>query len=118
MIALHPAHRFSPSSSSRSHSLFLDPSPPSLARRRMSPRAYHSAAQARLQAHLAAVLDAALDCIVTIDHEGRFIDFNPAAERTFGWRRDEVIGREMAELIVPPALRERHRAGLARLAAG
>jgi PAS domain S-box-containing protein len=61
-----------------------------------------------------AMLDAALDCVVTIDHEGRVVDFNPAAERCFGYRSDQVAGREMAELIVPPELRERHRHGLAR----
>jgi len=61
-----------------------------------------------------AILDAALDCIVTIDHRGRVLEFNPAAERTFGRRAADAIGRELAELIVPPSLRERHRAGLAR----
>ena len=61
-----------------------------------------------------AMLDAALDCVVTMDHEGRVVDFNPAAERTFGYRAAEAIGREMAELIVPPSLRTRHRRGLAR----
>ncbi len=76
------------------------------------------AAQARLQAHLAGVLEVALDCIVTVDHAGRFIDFNPAAERTFGYRRADVLGRDMSDLIVPPALRERHRQGMSRLFAG
>jgi PAS domain S-box-containing protein len=61
-----------------------------------------------------AMLDAALDCVVTMDHRGRVVDFNPAAERTFGYRASEAVGREMAELIVPPELRERHRRGLAR----
>ena len=61
-----------------------------------------------------AMLDAALDCVVTMDHEGRVVDFNPAAERCFGYRADDVRGREMAELIVPPELRDRHRRGLAR----
>jgi PAS domain S-box-containing protein len=75
-------------------------------------------AQARLRAHLAGVLEVALDCIVTIDHDGRFIDFNPAAEQTFGYRRADVIGREMTDLIVPPALRSGHREGMARLLAG
>ncbi|MBI3007566.1 MAG: PAS domain S-box protein, partial [candidate division NC10 bacterium] len=40
-------------------------------------------------------------------------EFNPAAEKTFGSTRAEVLGREMAEVIVPPALRESHRRGLA-----
>jgi PAS domain S-box-containing protein len=61
-----------------------------------------------------AMLQAALDCIVTMDDRGRVVEFNPAAEATFGYRSEEAVGREMAELIVPPALRERHREGLAR----
>ncbi len=61
-----------------------------------------------------AMLNSALDAVVTMDHEGRVIDFNPAAERTFGYRAGEVIGQDMAELIVPPALRRRHRRGLSR----
>src|SRR5205823_5659845 len=65
------------------------------------------------EARKTAILDTALDCIITIDHEGKVVEFNPAAERTFGYRRADVLGREMAELIVPPALRERHRRGLA-----
>lgn len=62
----------------------------------------------------AAILESALDCIVTMDDLGRIIEFNPAAESIFGYRRDQVIGKEMAELMIPPALRERHRAGLSR----
>src|SRR5829696_530593 len=65
-----------------------------------------------------AMLEAALDCVVTMDHEGCVIDFNPAAERTFGHAAADVIGRDMAELIIPPELRERHRRGLARYIAG
>lgn len=65
-------------------------------------------------ARKAEIMDTALDCIITIDHDGTIIDFNPACEQTFGYNRADAIGREMGELIVPPALRERHRAGLAR----
>ncbi len=66
-----------------------------------------------------AILQAALDCIVTIDHRGIVRDFNPAAERTFGYRQEDVIGHELADLIVPEHLREAHRQGLARyLASG
>ncbi|MGZ4287311.1 MAG: PAS domain-containing hybrid sensor histidine kinase/response regulator [Solirubrobacteraceae bacterium] len=60
------------------------------------------------------IVETALDCIITIDEHGRILDFNPAAERTFGYRRGEAVGRELASLIVPPALREAHRRGLAR----
>ncbi|MBI3494095.1 MAG: MASE1 domain-containing protein [Acidobacteria bacterium] len=66
------------------------------------------------EARKAGMLEAALDCIITIDHEGRVVEFNPAAERTFGYRRREVLGREMAELIIPERQRADHRQGLAR----
>jgi PAS domain S-box-containing protein len=62
----------------------------------------------------AAIVDAALDCIVTIDHEGCITEFNPAAERTFGFLRDEVLGKHLADVIIPPSLREEHRLGFAR----
>src|SRR5438270_9289134 len=73
-----------------------------------------AAAAFESEARTAAILEAALDCIISIDHEGRVIEFNPAAERTFGYRRSEVLGRELAECIVPPRLRDAHRQGLAR----
>ena len=64
-------------------------------------------------ARMGAIMESALDCIISIDHEGRVIDFNPAAEKTFGYSRAQVVGKEMAELIIPPSLRERHRRGMA-----
>jgi PAS domain S-box-containing protein len=68
----------------------------------------------RSEARKATILDSALDCIVSIDREGCITEFNPAAERTFGYRRDEVVGQELADVIIPPALRERHRQGFTR----
>ena len=68
----------------------------------------------RSEARKAAIVHSALECIVTIDHEGRIAEFNPAAERTFGYRQDEVLGQQLADVIIPPALRERHRQGFAR----
>ncbi len=59
-----------------------------------------------------AILNAALDCIITIDDRGRIVEFNPAAERTFGYLRDDVIGRDLAECIIPPDLRDAHSRGL------
>ena len=61
-----------------------------------------------------AVVDAARDAVVIINSSGRIIEFNPTAEVTFGRARAEVIGEEMVELIIPPALRPAHRAGFAR----
>lgn len=66
------------------------------------------------EARKAAILETALDCIISIDHLGRVVEFNPAAEQTFGYTRAEVIDREMADLIVPPSHRDAHRRGLAR----
>jgi len=59
-------------------------------------------------------LDSALDCIITMDATGRVQEFNPASERVFGFTRSEAVGKELAELIIPPRLRERHRQGLVR----
>lgn len=60
----------------------------------------------------AAIMNVALDCLITIDHRGHIVDFNPAAEKTFGHRRQDVLGKEMAELIIPERLRDGHRQGL------
>ncbi len=66
-----------------------------------------------LEALNRAILSSALDCIITMDAQGRVLEFNPAAERTFGYTRAQAVGQELAELIIPPELRERHRRGLA-----
>lgn len=65
-------------------------------------------------ARKAAITDSALDCIVIVDHEGRIIEFNPAAEVTFGYTKVEVVGKTLVEVIVPPALRDAHRRGFER----
>ena len=61
-----------------------------------------------------AILASALDAVVTMDHAGRILEFNPAAERTFGYAKADVIGRDMADLLVPSSLRPSHRRGFAR----
>lgn len=68
----------------------------------------------RSEAHKAAILDSSLDCIVAMDHEGCITEFNPAAERTFGYARESVLGKHLADVLVPPSLREKHRDGFAR----
>ncbi len=65
-----------------------------------------------------AVLRVSLDAIISIDAYGVVLEFNPAAERMFGYMRDDVVGADMAELIIPPAHREAHRNGLRRLLEG
>ncbi len=54
-----------------------------------------------------AIFDAALDCIVVADQQGRIIDFNRAAEKTFGHRRDDVLGQNMDDLLFPKETRRR-----------
>lgn len=62
----------------------------------------------RNEARLRALLEGALDAVVTIHGDGRIVRWNRSAEEIFGWQRDEVLGAMMHELIVPERLRERH----------
>jgi PAS domain S-box-containing protein len=68
----------------------------------------------RSDALKSAMLESSLDCVVNMDHEGRITEWNPAAEATFGHRREDVLGRELADVLIPPALRKSHREGLRR----
>ena len=71
------------------------------------------------QAQKSAVIELALDGVVVIDEQGCILEFNPAAERIFGIRRADALGREMAKLIMPARFRDRHRTGMKRyLASG
>ena len=65
------------------------------------------------EARKSAILETALDAILSIDHEGRVHEWNPAAEKIFGYSRTEALGRKMDELIIPSSLREYYRDGLA-----
>ncbi|TMK76025.1 MAG: PAS domain S-box protein, partial [Actinobacteria bacterium] len=61
-----------------------------------------------------AMLGSAYDCVIGMNHVGVVIEFNEAAEETFGYTRDEAVGQDLAQLIIPAELRQRHRQGLAR----
>ncbi len=73
-----------------------------------------AAVLAASEARQRAILETALDAVVSIDRDARVTYVNSSFERTFGYRAEEVLGRDLAETIVPPALREAHRRGLAR----
>jgi diguanylate cyclase (GGDEF)-like protein/PAS domain S-box-containing protein len=60
---------------------------------------------------LRAVIDGALDAIVTMDNAGMLVEFNPAAERMFGYKKEQVIGKPLSDTIVPPSMRKAHIAG-------
>jgi PAS domain S-box-containing protein len=64
--------------------------------------------------HMRAVLDTALDAVISMDATGRVTFWNPRAEQIFGWSRDEAVGKPVAELIIPPRMRAAHASGLAQ----
>lgn len=66
------------------------------------------------EAQTRTILESALHSFIVMDRDGRVQEFNPTAEQTFGYSRDDIIGKEMAPLIIPPADRDRHREGLTR----
>ena len=65
----------------------------------------------------AAVLRSTLDSIITMSADGTVLEFNPAAERTFGFSRAEVVGQKLVDFIIPHRFREAHMSGLARYTA-
>jgi PAS domain S-box-containing protein len=66
------------------------------------------------EARKRAMLDAALDAVITIDAGGRIVEVNAAVQDVFGYSPEALVGRELASALVPPSLRDRHREGLAR----
>jgi PAS domain S-box-containing protein len=66
----------------------------------------------RSEARLRATVEAAFDCIIGMDGQGRIVEFNAAAERCFGHARAAVLGRLLADVIIPERLRGGHGEGL------
>lgn len=62
----------------------------------------------------AKTINSSLDCIVSIDEQGKIIEFNQAAVATFGFSKEEAIGKDMADLIIPERLQKQHRQGMAQ----
>ncbi len=76
-----------------------------------------SLAEAHARKH--AILESSLDPIITIDHEGIITEFNRAAELTFGYPRDKIIGTKPSELLFPPSMDPSHKDRIERyLSAG
>ena len=63
---------------------------------------------------MSAVVDANIDALITTDIDDHVVEWSPVAEQVFGYARDEVLGKPMSELIIPPAMRAMHREGMAR----
>lgn len=74
----------------------------------------HRAEMQESEALKAAMMEASLDSIVTLDHQGRIIEANPAVLRVFGWERGDLIGRPFAERFLPEVARAAFRRLLAR----
>jgi PAS domain S-box-containing protein len=64
------------------------------------------------EARNAAVIEAAVDCLIISDAEGKVTGFNPAAERLFKYRRADVLGHDLVDLLVPARFQAEHRAAL------
>jgi PAS domain S-box-containing protein len=77
-------------------------------------------AEAALEASLRQtrqILETAHDAFISIDAGGLITDWNPQAQASFGWTREEAVGRELAATVVPTEYREAHRHGLERFLA-
>ena len=75
-------------------------------------------ALARSEARTREILESAADAFVAMDAGGVIIDWNLAAQAAFGWTREEALGRELADTIVPESHRAAHRSGVQRLLGG
>ena len=70
------------------------------------------------EARKGAILESAIDCIITLDHRGRVLELNPAVEKTLGWKRDELMGKRLASVLFPPNSNERNTSAVWRNLAG
>lgn len=66
------------------------------------------------QSRLQAIISTSLDAILVAGKDGRILGFNGAAEGIFGYSREEAVGADMADLIIPDHMRDAHNAGMAR----
>lgn len=64
------------------------------------------------------IFDNAMAALVSTDETGHIAEFNPAAAAMFGIAREQALGRSVADVMIPPRLRQAHDAGMARVTAG
>ena len=81
---------------------------------RVVERQRHAAALAASEEHARRVVEAASGAYVSIDDHGVITAWNAAAEKTFGWTREEAVGRLLRETIIPERYRAAHQAGIKR----
>jgi len=79
-------------------------------------RATSAKEEAELQAEqLEATVSASLDGIIIIDANGKVVEFSESAERIFGYKKIDILGKKMSELIVPERYRDAHNNGMQRM---
>jgi PAS domain S-box-containing protein len=81
--------------------------------RDITERKEREAALAKSEDRLRATVEAALDCIIGMDAKGNIVEFNPASETCFGYSKQQVVGKSLADLIIPPRYRNAHVQGVA-----
>lgn len=69
--------------------------------------------QQQNERRLQVIIDTALDSVIQMNERGLIIGWNNQAELVFGWTREEVIGKSLAEVLIPERYRAKHRQGLA-----
>lgn len=79
----------------------------------MEQKRAHAALQEN-EARTRMIIETALDAVITMDADDTITGWNPEAERTFGWSREEALGRSVTETVVPPQYRADHKEGLRR----
>lgn len=72
----------------------------------------HSSATQLVSSRLNAVVTSSLDAVIVIDRDAKVLEFNAAAQDIFGYSKHEAVGGDLAEMIVPDALRQAHRQGM------
>lgn len=82
--------------------------------RDMTERKRYEEALRKSESRTRSILETAIDAITVMDTEGVVQEWNPAAERMFGYSRAQVVGQKLADLIIPPYMRQQHQLGLAR----
>ncbi|MGH1354811.1 MAG: ATP-binding protein [Thalassovita sp.] len=67
---------------------------------------------------LNSIVTASLDAVIVSDRQGRIVEYNASAEKVFGYTLDEVLGKSLADVVIPPHLRDAHTAGMKRMMDG
>jgi PAS domain S-box-containing protein len=68
----------------------------------------------RSESNLRRMVDSSIDCLISMDAQGRILSWNPQAERTFGWKREAILGQKLSDYVIPIRMRRAHDEALQR----